>query len=149
MTLVLILLVVATAASGAFFKPGSWYESLDKPSWTPPKRAFPIVWTSLYVLIAIAGWLVWREAGFSLAIILWLLQLAANALWSALFFGMHRMALALIDAVAMWLLVAAFIIVAWPVSVLAAILFVPYLVWLSLAVALNWTILRRNPEAVG
>ena len=146
-TVVLILLVVATAASGAVFKPGAWYESLDKPAWTPPKIAFPIVWTSLYVLIAFAGWLVWREAGFGLALLLWLMQLAANALWSALFFGLHRMALALADAIAMWLLVAAFIVVAWPISAVAAILFVPYLIWLSLAVALNWSILTRNPAA--
>ena len=147
MVLVLVLLVVLTAASGAIFKPGEWYESLDKPPWTPPNLAFPIVWSSLYVLMVIAGWLVWREAGWSLALLLWLLQLAANALWSALFFGLHRMRLALVDAICMWVLVAAFIVVAWPISNWAAILFVPYLAWLSLAVLLNASILRRNPEA--
>ena len=147
MLVVLVLLVVLTAASGAFFKPGPWYESLDKPSWTPPNITFPIVWTSLYVLMVIAGWLVWREAGWSLALVLWLLQLAANALWSALFFGLHRTRLALVDAVAMWVFVVAFIIVAWPISTRAALLFVPYLAWLSLAVALNASILLRNRQA--
>lgn len=147
MFIVLVLLVVLTASSGAFFKPGTWYELLDKPGWTPPNLAFPIVWTSLYVLMVIAGWLVWREAEWSLAMALWLLQLAANALWSALFFGLHRMGLALVDVVALWVLVAAFIVVAWPISAWAAVLFVPYLAWLSLAMALNASILRRNYRA--
>jgi benzodiazapine receptor len=97
--------------------------------------------------MAIAGWLVWREAGWSLALVLWMLQLAANAMWSALFFGLRRIGLALIDALAMWVLVAAFIAVAVPLSIWAAIMFVPYLAWLSLAVGLNWSIWCRNGTA--
>ena len=147
MVFVLVFLVALTAGSGAFFTPGPWYETLDKPAWTPPNRAFPIVWTGLYVLMAITGWLVWREAGWSLALVLWMVQLAANAMWSALFFGLRRIGLALIDALAMWVLVAAFIAVAVPLSIWAAIMFVPYLAWLSLAVALNWSIWRRNGTA--
>ena len=148
MIYVLVLLVVATAMSGAVFKPGAWYETLEKPGWTPPNWAFPVVWTTLYVMIAIAGWLVWRQAGFSLALVLWFLQLAVNALWSALFFGMRRMDLALIDALVLWLLVAAFILVASPLSVWASVLFLPYLAWVTVAALLNRAVMRLNPETV-
>lgn len=147
MVIVMILLVVVTAASGAVFKPGAWYEGLDKPVWTPPNWVFPVVWTTLYVMIVISGWLVWREAGWGLAFVLWLLQLIPNFLWSFLFFGLRRMDLALIDTVILWCLVAGFIAAAWPISVWAAILFVPYLLWVTLAALLNLTVWRMNPHA--
>ncbi len=146
MVFVLILLVIVTAASGAYYKPGEWYETLEKPSWTPPDWAFPVVWTTLYVMIVIAGWLVWREAGLGLAMILWFAQLVLNFLWSMLFFGRRRMDLAFVDAVALWVLVAAFIVAAWPISTWASVLFVPYLVWVTLAAVLNLSVWRLNPH---
>ncbi|MCR9136227.1 MAG: tryptophan-rich sensory protein [Alphaproteobacteria bacterium] len=146
MIYVFIIMVVVTAASGAIFKPGAWYESLAKPSWTPPNRVFPMVWTTLYIMMVIAAWLVWRQAGMSAAIVLWGLQLVANLLWSALFFGMRRMELALIDALILWVLVAAFIVVALPHAVWASVLFIPYLCWVTIAVLLNFTIRRLNPN---
>lgn len=148
MIYLIVLLVVATAASGGIFKPGQWYEALRKPGWTPPNWVFPVVWTTLYIMIAIAGWLVWEQAGFGLAFILWLLQLVANFLWSALFFGMRRMDLALIDSLLMWVLIAAFIVVALPLSVWAAVLFIPYLAWVTVAAMLNRAVMRLNPETV-
>lgn len=145
---VFVLLVFAAAASGAVFKPGRWYEMLRKPSWTPPNLAFPIVWSVLYVMIAAAGYLVWREAGFSFAILLWGLQLVLNAAWSWLFFGRRRMDLAFGDVLALWLSVALFIVAAWPISTTASFLFVPYLVWVTIAATLNRTVMRLNPQEV-
>ena len=138
-------LVLCAAATGAIFKPGPWYESLSKPGWTPPNWAFPVVWTVLYVMIAFAGWLVWREAGWSLPLALWGLQLVLNAAWSALFFGLRRMAWAMADVTALVLVVLAFIVAAHEVSPTASLLFLPYLAWVVTAAALNLRVMQLNP----
>ena len=83
----ILICVFLAAASGAFFKPGEWYESLNKPGWTPPDWAFPVVWTILYIFIAFAGWVVLRDAPWSAAIVIWFVQIAVNGAWSWLFFG--------------------------------------------------------------
>lgn len=142
-----IALVAAAATTGAMFQPGPWYESLSKPWWTPPNWAFPVVWSTLYVMIAAAGWLVWRAEGVGLALGLWVAQLVFNAAWSWIMFSRREIALALFDAVAMWVTILAFIIVAWPVSRTASLLFLPYIAWVSTAIALNWSVLARNPQA--
>lgn len=144
---VIVLLVVLAASSGAFFQPGAWYSTLRKPNWTPPDWAFGAVWSVLYLMIAIAGWQVWKAAPTSTAMWLWGFQLAANAAWSGLFFGMRRMDLAFYDVLLLWLLVAGFFLAAWPISALAALLFLPYLAWVTTAGALNWTVWRMNPAA--
>lgn len=146
--IVMIAMVLAMAATGAIFKPGSWYETLAKPSWTPPDWAFPVVWSILYVMIVIAGWLVWKQAGWSAALVVWGVQLIFNGAWSWLFFGMKRMDLAFIDVILLWLGIAAFMVLAWPISPLASLLFLPYLVWVTIAAALNRTVWRMNPNAV-
>lgn len=140
---------VLAALSGAFFRPGAWYRTLRKPTWTPPDWLFPIAWSILYLMIAIAGWLVWRAAGFSgagLALGIYGLHLICNALWSALFFGARRMDLAFVDVAAMWISLALTIALFAPISPLAAALLAPYLAWVTFAGALNFTIWRRNPE---
>jgi translocator protein len=140
----------AAAASGAVFRPGAWYRDLAKPSWNPPDWLFPIAWAALYLMIAIAGWLVWRKAGFSggaFALGLYLLQLALNAGWSWLFFGLRRMDWALAECLALWLVIAATIAAFAPISATAAWLMVPYLAWVGFASFLNFTILRLNPRA--
>jgi tryptophan-rich sensory protein len=142
-----VLAVIVVASTGAIFKPGAWYETLSKPSWTPPDWAFPVAWSILYLFMAIAGWLVWQQAGWSLALILWIAQLVLNGAWSWLFFGLRRMDLAFGDVTLLWLCIAAFIIIAWPISTTAALLFLPYLVWVSIAAALNLTVWRMNPAA--
>ncbi len=144
---VFLVIVLAAASSGAVFKPGEWYENLRKPRWTPPKWAFPVVWTILYVLIGYAGWLIWDVAGWSLPMALWGVQIVANALWSYFFFGIRRMDLALVDVSVLWLSIVLFILVAWPVAPLASVLFVPYLVWVTAAGALNQSVRRLNPQA--
>lgn len=111
-----IAIVFIAASSGAVFKPGEWYETLRKPSWTPPKWAFPVVWSLLYVGIAYAGWSIWTLAGWSLPLVFWSLQIVFNAAWSWLFFGLRRMDLALGDIAALWVSILCFIVSAWPVS---------------------------------
>lgn len=142
------LLVLLAASSGALFKPGPWYETLRRPSWTPPNWAFPVVWTILYIMIAVSGWLMWNAAGFGPAIALWGLQLVLNAAWSWLFFGLRRMDLAFADVCALALSVLAYIVAAWPVSATAALLFVPYLAWVTTAATLNYSVWKLNPEVV-
>ncbi len=142
---IFVLLVIIAGTSGAVFKPGSWYESLDKPGWTPPDWAFPVVWTVLYVLIAWAGVLIWEGQGVGLALIAWVLQWIFNTAWSWLFFGRRRMDLAFLDVSLLWLSVVLFIVSAWPVSRLAAILFIPYLAWVTTAAWLNRVVWRMNP----
>ena len=145
--IVYALLVTAAAATGGIYKPGDWYEGLNKPGWTPPNWAFPVVWLVLYLMIGAAGWITWRLSGFSLATGLWLAQLALNAAWSWLFFGRKRMDLAFLDVIAMWLAIAGFIVAAWPISPTASLLFVPYLVWVTIAATLNKRMLDLNPDA--
>jgi tryptophan-rich sensory protein len=142
--LVFLVLVAAVAVSGAVFKPGVWYEGLTKPDWTPPSWLFPPVWTLLYIAVAVAGWLVWTRAPSSPAMAAWAAQLVLNAAWSWLFFGLHRMDLGLADIGLLWLAIGAFVILAWPISMLASLLFVPYWVWVSYAGALNLALLRLN-----
>jgi translocator protein len=144
---VFVIIVLAAASSGAIFKPGAWYDGLRKPSWTPPNWAFPVVWTILYLFIGYAGWLVWTEAGWALPVVLWGIQMIANALWSFFFFGIRRMDLALVDVGILWLSIALFILAAWPVAPLASLLFVPYLVWVSAAAMLNHSVRSLNPGA--
>lgn len=138
--------VVAVAASGALFMPGPWYKTLDKPSWTPPDWLFGPAWTILYLMIAIAGWRIWIADGYDAAWLVWCVNLVFNAAWSWLMFGKHRIDLALVDAIAMLLTILAFISLALPHDAIAAYLFVPYLLWVAYATALNWAILQRNPE---
>jgi len=145
--LVFIGICVATAMTGILFKPGEWYKALDKPSWTPPDWSFGPVWSVLYVMIAVAGWLVWTNLGMSGLLVLWGAQLVLNAMWSFLFFGIRRMDLAFVDVVMMWLSIAAFIVLASAAVPLAALLFVPYLIWVTIASALNLSVWRRNPQA--
>lgn len=148
MALIIFFALVAVAASsGALFKPGPWYERLDKPSWNPPDWVFPVVWTILYIFIAFAGWLVWSEVGFGAAIIVWGIQLVLNAIWSALFFGLKRMDVAFVEVTALWTSIVVFIVLAWPISTLAALLFVPYLAWVSTAALLNWRVWKMNSKA--
>ncbi|MCC5976794.1 MAG: tryptophan-rich sensory protein [Salinarimonas sp.] len=133
------------ASSGVLFKPGAWYRGLDKPAWTPPNLAFPIIWSVLYLLMAIAAARVAGHPGSALALALWSLQICLNTLWSGVFFGLHRMRAAAIVIGLLWLALAATIIAFWRHDGIAAALLVPYLIWGSYAFALNLSIWRRNP----
>ena len=139
-----IALVIAAASSGALFMPGAWYASLNKPSWTPPDWLFPIAWTVLYLMIAIAGWLAWRAGGFGQAVIIWGIGLLLNALWSYFMFGRQDIVTALVDVAALWLATAAFIWSTWNLEPRAAYIFLPYLAWVSFAGALNFAVWQMN-----
>ena len=135
------------ALTGAFFRPGEWYERLKKPSWRPPNRAFAPVWTVLYLMIAVSGWLVWREAGLAgaaLPLAVYALQLAFNAAWTPLFFGLHRPDLGFVDIVLLWFSIVVTTVLFVPVHIGAALLLIPYVVWVTFAAALNFSIWRLN-----
>lgn len=139
-----IVFVFAAAASGALFMPGAWYAALNKPTWTPPDWLFPIAWTVLYLMIAVAGWLAWWAEGVGTAVAIWGIGLILNALWSYLMFGRHDIFAALIDVAGLWLAVAVFIVATWGSEPRAAYLFMPYLAWVSFAGALNFAVWRMN-----
>ena len=146
---VFVALCFCAAMSGAFFKPDEWYRGLSKPSWQPPDWLFAPVWSTLYIMIAVAGWLVWRKAGWdggAFALAVYGINLMLNATWSALFFGLRRPDLAFVGLVALWLCTAALITVFGPISANAAWLLAPYLAWVSFAGVLNYSIMRRNPR---
>ncbi len=143
---------VAAAAPGIVFRPGQWYANLNQPSWRPPNALFGPVWLVLYVMIATAAWLVWRQAGIvgaALPLGLWLLQLVLNATWSWLAFRRRRLDLAAFDMAALWLAILATILAFQPISGTAAWLLAPYLAWVSFALALNVKLWRSNPIAGG
>lgn len=139
------------AASGAIFAPGDWYRSLNKPSWTPPDLAFPMVWTVLFTANAVAGWLVWTSAGASAApaIAVYVVSLVLNFAWSALFFGAKRIDLALADVALLALSIIAVGVLFVEHSPLAAALQLPYLAWVLTAAALNYRIFVTNKAPVG
>ncbi len=138
------LVTLAAAAVGSIFMPGAWYESLAKPWWTPPNWVFPPAWTVLYILIAIAGYRVFMQQGLGPAVIVWGISLVFNAAWSYIMFGQHQIGWAVVDVIAMWLSIVTFIVLAWPVDRTAALLFLPYLAWVTYAAALNIQIWRLN-----
>lgn len=142
-----LALCFGAASLGAFFMPGEWYATLKKPSWNPPGWIFGPVWSALYVLMAVAAWLVWQRGGFAAQrrpLALFLVQLALNAAWTPLFFGLHWPGLAFAEIVLLWLAIAATLAAFRPVSRTAAWLLVPYLAWVSFAAVLNFTLWRLN-----
>lgn len=126
----------------------NWYVTLNKPSWNPPNWLFGPVWTVLYAMMAVAAWMVWRRAGTqggSTALIMFVVQLMLNVLWSVFFFGLRNPALALAEIVLLWFAIAATTYMFWKIRPLAGQLFVPYLLWVSFAAFLNFTLWRLNP----
>jgi len=144
--LVFFLASAAAAAPGIVFRPGDWYRSLAKPPWCPPDWLFAPVWSVLYLSIAASGWLVWREAGAggAQALIVYGVHLVLNALWSTVFFGLRRPGTAFIEVVCLWLSIVATIVAFHAIDKAAAYLLVPYLLWVSFAVGLNFRIWQLN-----
>ncbi|WP_326555750.1 TspO/MBR family protein [Micromonospora sp. NBC_01813] len=139
-------IVAAAAAVGAFgvTDPATEYADLAQPAWAPPSWLFSPVWTALYVMIAVAGFLVWRRTGVGPAVGVWLAQLVLNAAWTPLFFGAGRYGLAFADIVVLWLLIALTSVLFWRISRPAALLMLPYWAWVTFAGALNLAIWRLN-----
>jgi translocator protein len=147
-----LVLSFAAAGFGALFttpavKAVGWYSQIQKPTWTPPSWLFGPVWTALYVMMAVAGWWVWRQGGWEAqrgALGLFLAQLVLNAAWSWLFFGLHSPAAGLAGIGCLWLAILLTIVAFFQVSPLAGWLMVPYLLWVTFASGLNLTIWRLN-----
>ena len=147
-----LLAAFAAGAVGAVASvdAASFYAQLTKPSWAPPAWVFGPVWSALYALMAVAAWLVWRSvrstAGSrAVALGLFGVQLAANVLWSWLFFAWHRGALAAVEVLVLVALIVATVVAFWRISRPAALLLVPYLAWVSFASVLTWAVWRSNP----
>ena len=144
--------IAAAIGAAASIQAGAFYARLVRPDWAPPANVFGPVWTVLYLLMGLAAWLVWREGGFRarrLALSLFLVQLAVNALWSWLFFGWHLGALAFADIVLLWGLLVATLVAFWRVRPVAGALLVPYLLWVSFATALSYSVWQHNPQLLG
>ena len=145
-----ILICFAAAGIGSLATtpqiPG-WYANLAKPTWTPPGWIFGPVWTLLYLMMAVAAWLVWRQSGFvgaKLPLALFAIQLALNSLWSLLFFGLQSPGAAAVEIVLLWAAILATMITFWKRSRVAGGLLAPYLAWVSFATVLNVAIWRMN-----
>jgi len=149
--------LLATLAAGSVGAIASvraviFYGRLTQPSWSPPAWLFGPVWSALYLIMAVAAWLVWRERGFKgarLALWLFIIQLVANALWTWLFFGLHLGAISMAEIIVLWLLIVATIFSFWTHHRLAALLLAPYLAWVSFAGALTLSLWRLNPAVLG
>lgn len=140
-------LVAAIASLGALFPPGDWYAGLAKPSFNPPNTVFGPAWTALYLMIAVATWLLWRAPPDALrrrALVWSVAHLALNAAWTPVFFGLQQPGLALGVIVLMWLAILGTVVAAWRVSRPAAGLLLPYLAWVGFATVLNAAIWRLN-----
>ena len=141
---VFIGLTLAAAVTGSLFMPGAWYETLAKPSWTPPNWVFGPVWGILYIMIASAGFIAWRQRAGWGTIAIWLIALILNALWSPVFFGGEQPVGGLIVIALLWIAILAFIIAARRRAWVASLLFLPYLLWVSYALSLNAGIVAMN-----
>jgi tryptophan-rich sensory protein len=126
--------------------PGEWYAGLNKPSWNPPAWLFGPAWTTLYTLMAIAAWLVWKRVGFTRALGFYFVQLILNAAWTPIFFGAHAMGWALVEISIMWIAILLTLLSFLRVQKTAGLLLVPYLAWVSFATFLNFTLWRLNPS---
>jgi benzodiazapine receptor len=148
MLIAFLLLAFVPAYLGVFFGPSEWYAQLIKPAFNPPDWIFGPVWTTLYVLMAVSLWLVWKAAPNKIEFVLprnlFLCQLALNAAWSPLFFGLHNPGLALINLIFMWCFIIAMIYSFYRLSRPAAYLQIPYLLWVSFAGILNFIIFKLN-----
>lgn len=136
---------------GAQFSSGQWYDTLVKPDWSPPAWVFGPVWTVLYLLMGVAAWLVWKRAGFAkarIALALFLVQLAFNAAWSWIFFGLRQPGAAFAEIMLLWLLILATLTAFWRHHRLAGSLLLPYWAWVSFAALLNFAVWRLNSGLV-
>lgn len=140
----LAIVLAGGLAIGILTAPGVWYAALNKPPFSPPNWIFPPVWTTLYIMIAIAGWRVWRQGRNNTAMKLWLVQLALNFAWSPVFFFAHRIDLALGVIGLLLIAIVGFIMLSWRGDRIASVLFVPYAAWVMFASVLNGAIWLLN-----
>jgi len=146
----IVICVIAGVIGSIFTTPSipTWYASLNKPPFNPPNWIFGPVWTTLYILMGIAAYLVWRNGigkkEVKTAVFVFALQLILNSLWSFIFFGQHWMLLAFCEIIILWLAILFTIIKFWPISTAAGLLLLPYIFWVSFASILNFSIWLLN-----
>ena len=147
--LLFFLFLAATfgaAATGALFPTGEWYKNLNKPTWVPPNWVFPVAWTSIYLLISFAGARVAGLEGSAYAMAFWAIQIAFNALWTPVFFGLRNLKGSLPIMAALWCAVLGATVTHWQLDTWAGLAFAPYLLWVTIAAALNLAMVRLNPD---
>lgn len=147
-----VTFVAAAVGGAATVDAGTFYGQLVQPSWAPPSWLFGPVWTVLYLAMGIAAWLVWRTpvpGRVRPALVLFLAQLVLNAMWSWLFFGWRLGGWALVDIVILWFLIVSTWIAFLRVRRAAGWLLLPYLLWVSFALVLNYSMWRLNPAILG
>ena len=151
----IVCLVVAFAAATvgavASIRAADFYQTLVRPGWAPPANVFGPVWSALYLMMGISSWLIWRtrDTRSTTALGFYVVQLAANALWSWLFFAWHQGRWAFIEILVLWVLIVATIVSFSRIRPLAGVLLLPYLLWVSFASVLAYTVWRLNPELLG
>ena len=143
---IFLLACGAAAATGAVFTPGAWYQRLNKPWFTPPNWVFPVVWTSIYLLISFAGARLAVLDDNQYAMAFWAAQAALSTLWTPLFFGLRRIKGALFAMAPLWISVLGCAISAFALDFWAGLAFVPYVIWVTVAAALNVEMWRLNPD---
>ena len=145
--LAICLVVSAIGGAATASSVGSWYPTLAKPPFNPPNWIFAPVWTTLYFMMAIAAWRVWRRDGMRearAALVLFALQLALNLTWSIVFFGLRAIGAALVEIIVLLLAILATTVVFWQRDRVAGMLFVPYAAWVAFATVLNAALWRLN-----
>lgn len=147
-----VTFVAAFIGARASVEARFFYDQLVQPAWAPPPWVFGPVWTTLYALMAVAAWLVWRSGesrGVRSALALFVVQLVLNALWSWLFFAWNLGAWAFADVVLLWMTILATAVAFWRLRPLAGLLLAPYLLWVGFAAALNFVLWQQNPQILG
>lgn len=147
-----VTFIAAAIGAKASVEAATLYEQLVQPAWSPAPWVFGPVWTALYTMMAIAAWLTWRtskDAGVRPALVLYLVQLAMNALWSWLFFAWRLGAFAFAEVVVLWVLILVTTFAFWRVRPLAGVLMIPYVLWVGFAAILNFALWQLNPEILG
>ena len=139
-----VVAVVAAVGSLSAINAGSEYLALNRPAWAPPQWLFGPAWTVLYTMIAVSGWLVWTVQGWSRALAVYGVQLVLNAVWTPLFFAADRYGLAFLEISVLWVAIVATIVMFWRVRRSAALLLIPYLLWVTYAGSLNFAIWQLN-----
>ncbi|WP_299968806.1 TspO/MBR family protein [uncultured Roseobacter sp.] len=143
---IFLVACVGAGMTGGLFPPGQWYRDLDKPWFTPPDWVFPLTWTVLYICMATAGARIALLEDNAVAMGLWAVQIAFNGLWTPVFFGLKNIRLGMAVVLVLWATVFAAMVAMWQIDVVSGLLFVPYLVWVSIAAALNAGVWRLNPS---
>lgn len=153
LALAFVLSYATAGIGGALTELGPWYFTLQHPEWKPPDVAFGVIWTTIFTLCAISGWLAWQAADTSAlrARVAWLFGANAllNILWSALYFKLQRPDWALVEVTFLWLSIVALIVGLWRLSRWASALLMPYWVWVSIAAVLNLKTVQLNGPFVG